>query len=467
MTKIVATIGPACDAPETLRLMVEAGMNVARLNLSHGSHDDHARRIDRIRSAADALGANVAIMADTRGMEIRTGGLAGGAVELRPEEPFRLYADPRDGGPDGVSVSHPGLPKEVSPGSRVLLDDGAIELLVVEVKPETVVCRVVRGGRLESRRGVNLPDDAIQRHGLDEADRADLLFAAGHGADYVAASFVQNAGDVRAIQALLEDAAAPIPVIAKIENREGQRNLDSIVAVAAGTMVARGDLGVEIPAEEVPLVQKRIIHTTVASGRPVITATQMLSSMEQRERPTRAEVSDVANAILDGTSALMLSGETAVGRFPVEAVRTMARIAERTEASLDDYGHLQRIEPEPSNVMTESASQAAITMAHHLGAAAIVALTESGFTPRSISKHRPRCPILAVTPAAWVVRALAINWGVKALHYEGERCDEAMIAFALDWLRSQGHARAGDVVVATTGVSSEPGTTNRISVVPV
>ena len=467
MTKIVATIGPACDVPDTLRKMIEAGMNVARLNLSHGTFHEQAKRVARIREAAAALSANVAIMADTRGVEIRTGAVEGGTVELQPGAPFSLYTDRRSGSAEGVSVSHPGLPGEVEPGSRILLDDGAIELRVVEAKPGAILCRVVEGGRLEAGRGVNLPDGTVQRSALSGQDRDDLLFAAAEGLDYVAASFVQSAADVRAIQHTLEGAGAPIPVIAKIENREGVRNLEEIVACAAGTMVARGDLGVEIALEEVPIAQKRIIHTTVRNGKPVITATQMLSSMERNPRPTRAEVSDVANAILDGTSAVMLAGETAVGRFPVEAVRTMARIAERSEASLPLYGHLQQILPEPSNVVTEAVSQAAITMANHLESAAIVTLTESGFTPRAISKHRPRCPILAVTPAERVVRALALNWGVSAIRAEGERSDEAMIAFAIEHLRSRGQVRPGDVVVATAGISQARGTTNRISVIPV
>ncbi|HTY17493.1 MAG TPA: pyruvate kinase [Myxococcota bacterium] len=467
MTKIVATVGPASDAPDTLRKMIEAGMNVARLNLSHGTFEEQTARAERIRQAAAALGANVAVMADTRGVEIRTGPVQGGFAELQPGKFFTLYTDRRNGSAEGVAVSHPGLPEEVEPGTRILLDDGAIELRVVEAKAGAIQCRVVEGGRLEGGRGVNLPDGTVQRNALSGQDREDLLFAAAQGLDYVAASFVQSASDVRAIQHTLAGAGLPIPVIAKIENREGVRNLEEIVACASGTMVARGDLGVEIPLEDVPLAQKRIIHTTVRNGKPVITATQMLSSMERSPRPTRAEVSDVANAILDGTSAVMLAGETAVGRFPVEAVRTMARVAERSEAALPQYGHLQQILPEPSNVVTEAVSQAAITMAHHLDSAAIITLTESGFTPRAISKHRPRCPILAVTPSPRVVSALALNWGVTAIRYDAERSDDAMIAFAIEHLRLSGRVRPGDVVVATAGISQAPGSTNRISVIPV
>jgi pyruvate kinase len=467
MTKVVATIGPACDSPETLRAMIEAGTNVARVNLSHGSHEEHARRIARIRQAAEALGANVAIMADTRGFEIRTGPVAGEGVELQAGAPFTLRADACPGDATGVSISYRELSEEVAPGSRILLDDGAIELRVVAVKPQEIPCEVVRGGWLRSARGVNLPDHAIRRGPFGAQDRDDLLFAAKQGADYVSASFMRDAKDVAAVQELLETAGSEIPVIAKIENRQGVANLEAIVERAAGIMVARGDLGVELPLEEVPLCQKQIIHTTVRNGKPVITATQMLSSMEHIAHPTRAEASDVANAILDGTSAVMLSGETAAGRFPVEAVRTMAKLALRAEAALPHYGHLQQILPEPSSAVTEAVSQAAITMAHHLDAAAIVTLTESGFTSRSISKLRPRCPILAVTPSERAVRRLALNWGVTAIRFVGEPSDEAMIDLALAHLRSLGHVRAGDRVVTTTGIAREAGSTNRIHVVSV
>src|SRR5262249_26371049 len=264
-------IGPACDAPELLRRMIEAGMNVARLNLSHGTFDEQAQRVARIREAAAALAANVAIMADTRGVEIRTGPVQGGYVDLQPGKSFTLYTERRSGGPDGVAVSHSGLPDEVGPGSRILLDDGAIELRVVEAKPGAILCRVVEGGRLEAGRGGNLPDGPGPRRAPSGQDRDDLLFAAAEGLDYVAASFVQSASDVRAIQHTLASAGVPIPVIAKIENREGVRNLEEIAACAAGTMVARGDLGVEIPLEEEPLAQKRIIPPTARNGKPLTT----------------------------------------------------------------------------------------------------------------------------------------------------------------------------------------------------
>jgi pyruvate kinase len=317
---------------------------------------------------------------------------------------------------------------------------------------------------------VNLPGAALGGvPAMSPENRADLAFAVGEDIDYVAASFMRGAADVREIRRVLQEhGGGRIPIIAKIESASGVAKLDEIVAEADGVMVARGDLGVELPLQEVPIVQKKIIRTTVTNGKPVITATQMLDSMQRNPTPTRAEVSDVANAIFDGTSAVMLSNETAVGAYPVEAVRTMATLALEAEASLDEYGHLQQIRPEGSNVVTDAVSQAAITMATHLRAAAIVALTESGFTARAISKYRPRCPILGVTRWERVSRRFAMNWGVTAVRFEGEDLsDAAQIAFAVERAVQLGIAEPGDVVVATSGVGRETGSTNLIRVVTV
>jgi pyruvate kinase len=466
-TKIIATIGPACDSVGTLKEMIRAGVNVARLNFSHGTRQEHERRLERIRRASQEEGANVAVMADTKGVEIRTGRVDGGSVELFAGNDFTLYCDGRTGDAAGVSVSHPDLANEVSPGAAILLDDGAIALEVASVKAGEIRCRVERGGTLTQKRGVNLPGTELSRSVMSPDNREDLLFAAEQDVDYIAASFVQKAADVHQIRAILEERDAAIPIIAKIENRAGVTNLEEILAVADGTMVARGDLGVELPVEAVPMIQKKIIRATVTNGKPVITATQMLDSMERNLRPTRAEVSDVANAILDGTSAVMLSGETAVGRYPLEAVRTMATLAFQAEASLGEYGYLQKILPSPSNLVTEAVSQAAIAMAAHLDAAAIFTLTETGFTSRSISKYRPRCPILAITPSENVMRKLAMNWGVTALHYPGERRDEAMIQFGIARARELGYVHTGDIVVATAGTSQQAGSTDLIRVVTV
>jgi pyruvate kinase len=464
-TKVVATLGPACDSFEAQEGLIRAGMNVARLNFSHGTHEEQRKRLEDLRQAAAKLDANVAVMLDTRGVKIRTGALEGGAVQLAAGQPFALYTDGRMGSSSGVSVSYPGIEAEVQPGSTILLHDGAIELRVLSVRRGEVRCEVLRGGRLEDRKGVNLPGASLARRLMLREIREDLLFAIEHDLDYIAASFVRGGADVLEIRRFLEDQGAQIPIIAKIENEDAVRNLEEIVAMANGTMVARGDLGVEMPLQDVPIVQKQIIHATVMNGKPVITATQMLDSMERNPLPTRAEVSDVANAILDGTSAVMLSGETAVGAHPVEAVRTMSALALRAEESIREYGHLQNIRPEPAHVVTEAVSQAAVTMSRHLGAAAIITLTESGFTSRSISKYRPECPILAVTVSPRVMRKLALNWGVTALLFEGERSDEAMIAYGIRRGRELGYIERGDVVVATAGVTRRSGSTNMIRVV--
>jgi pyruvate kinase len=466
-TKVIATIGPACDSLETIKAMIRAGMNVARLNFSHGTHEEHSKRLDCIRQAAAETEANIAVMLDTKGVEIRTGRVAGGAVTLTTGSEFSLYTDDRTGDAQGVSISLPAHPETLAPGSPILLDDGVIELRVRAVEASRIRCEIARGGVLQDRKGVNLPEVAFERRAMSAENRRDLLFAVHHDIDYIAASFVRTAADVLEIRNFLEENGTVIPIIAKIENEEGVRNLEEIVSVANGTMVARGDLGVEMRLQEVPMVQKKIIRTTVMNGKPVITATQMLDSMERTPTPTRAEVSDVANAILDGTSAVMLSGETAVGAYPVEAVRTMAALALEAEASLGEYGYLQHILPEPANAVTEAVSQAAITMANHLEAGAIITLTETGFTSRSISKHRPDCPIFAITVWPQVVRKLALNWGVTAMHYKGERSDEAMIRFGIERACERGYLQKEDVVIATAGSVGEAGSTDVIRVVTV
>ncbi len=465
-TKIIATVGPACDSIEMIRRLIEAGMNVARLNFSHGTHADHAKYAEMIRQAAAELGTQVAIMVDTKGAEIRTGEIATGHVDLADGDSFALWIDGRMGNQEGVSVSHVRLPREVSPGSRVFLDDGHIELRVERVEPNTVICEVMRGGELGARKGVNIPGAALSLSSMGPADLDDLLFAIELEADYLAASFVRSGADVMVIREILRSRGMEVPIIAKIESQEGVERLDEILEVANGTMVARGDLGVELPVERVPLAQKEIIHRTVLAGKPVITATQMLDSMERNATPTRAEATDVANAIFDGTSAVMLSGETAKGRFPVEAVRTMSNLALEAESVLHKYGYLQQSRDETANVVTEATAQAAVTMAHRLGAAAILTHTESGYTSRSISKYRPRCPILAVSSVPSVVRRLALNWGVTGLLYTGDGSDDEKTEFGVSQAREL-CAEPGDIVIVTAGISREAGTTNRISVITV
>lgn len=466
-TKIIATIGPASDAPEVIEEMIRAGMNVARLNLSHGSFPEHAERIRRVRAAAARAGAFTAILVDTKGSEIRTGALHGGEASLEAGEHFELYLQPRTGDASGVSVSNANLGDAVRAGDSVLLDDGTIELRVESVDDKNVRCVIIRGGLLRDSKGVNLPDSELQFAAEDRLTREELAFAVEQDVDYIAASFVHSEADIDAIRSILEELDAKIPIIAKVENRAAVTNLDSIVNAANGTMVARGDLGVEFPLAEVPAIQKNVIRTTVTNGKPVITATQMLDSMERNPRPTRAEVSDVANAILDGSSAVMLSGETAMGKYPVESVRTMSALAVRAEASLKEFGQLQKILPNPSNVITEAVSQAAIAMADHLKAAAIVSLTETGLTSRLISKYRPDCPIIAVTTSVQVVRRFSMNWGVHALHYTGKASDQDKVQFAIRRAKELRWVEVGDIVVATSGQALQAGSTNLIRVVVV
>jgi pyruvate kinase len=466
-TKIIATIGPACDAQATIEEMIEAGMNVARLNLSHGSFDEHAARIERVRAAAKRVGAFTAILVDTKGSEIRTGILDGGKAELVEGRQLELVYDGRTGDATAVSTSYARLGDAVQPGDSILLDDGAMELRVEGVSRTGVLTTIVHGGVLRDSKGVNLPSSKLELSAEDRLTREELTFAVDNKADYIAASFVQGENDVMAIRGILEELQARIPIIAKIENRAAVSNLESIINAADGAMVARGDLGVEFPLAEVPAIQKVIIRSTVTNGKPVITATQMLDSMERNPRPTRAEVSDVANAILDGSSAVMLSGETAMGKYPVESVRTMAALAVRAEASLGEFGQLQKILPNPSNVITEAVSQAAIAMADHLQAAAIISLTETGLTSRLISKYRPSCPIVAVTSSIEVVRRFSMNWGVHALHFTGNASDADKVEFAIRGAKERGWVQAKDIVVATSGQTQQAGSTNLIRVVVV
>ena len=468
-TKIVATIGPACETPEMLKAMIEAGMNVARLNLSHGSHDKHSEQISILRKAASDLGRNIAIMIDTRGIEIRTGLLDGDSVNLVPGDSFSLYTEDRTGSAAGVSITYRKLYEEVRRGTPILLDDGAIELEVDNVKDGVINCRIIHGGLLGNSKSVNLPETQLAMSAVSPENRDDIVkelsFAAENDVDYIAASFVQSADDIYKMREILVEKEALIPIIAKIENKAGVANMEEIVDVADGVMVARGDLGVELPLADVPTTQKHIIRTTVSNGKPVITATQMLASMEWNPKPTRAEASDVANAILDGTSAVMLSGETAVGKYPLEAIRTLSTIALRAEAALHEYGYLQKIKPNPANVVTQAVGQAAVSMAKNLKAAAIISLTESGFTSRLVSKYRPDCPILAITSSERVARKLSMNWGVIPILYQGEPSDDARIEFAISMIRQLANADSGDILIITAGHFQKTGGTDLVRVI--
>ena len=468
-TKIIATIGPACDDVDTLTRMIESGMNVARLNLSHGNYEEHGERVRRIREAANLAGSRVAIMIDTRGIEVRTGTLEKSFVHLDRDAGFTLRTDGQPGDETGVSVSYPNLPSEVSAGDVILLDDGAIELEAISTTDSEISCRVVHGGILGKTKGVNLPGTRLSLTAVGPENRADFVreieFAAANDVDYIAASFIQSGDDIQRMREILAEQNIDTPIIAKIENKAGVDNMEAIVAAADGMMVARGDLGVELPFGEVPGTQKKIIRVTVMAGKPVITATQMLASMEYNPKPTRAEASDVANAILDGTSAIMLSGETAAGKFPVEAVSTMHSLALTTEACLNEFGYLQKIPFHTANVVTESISGAATTMANDLDAAAIISLSETGFTSRLISKHRPECPILSITSSERVARRLSMNWGVSAVLYTGEPGDKAKIQFATECVQRLGYAQEGDSVVVTAGHTQLSGGTDMIRVI--
>lgn len=470
-TKIVATIGPASDSVEILEAMIRAGMSVARLNLSHGSYQAHKLRIEQIRKASKNLSIPIAIMVDTRGVEIRTGQIEQGFVELQTGSSFSLYTDHQIGDTQGVSVTYQRLSQEVAVGDVILLDDGAMELKVVSVSGSEICCEVILGGILKENKGVNLPNTQLSMTAVETEQRDDILqelaFAAENDVDYIAASFIQEASEIERMREILAAKGSDIPIIAKIENRAGIDNLESIVMAADGIMVARGDMGVELPLADVPSMQKKIIRITVSNGKPVITATQMLASMEKNPKPTRAEASDVANAILDGSSAIMLSGETAMGAYPVESVRTMEMLAIRTEVSLREYGYLQHILPHASNVVTEAVSHSAVSMADQLHATAIISLTESGFTSRLISKHRPECPILAVTHSPRVTRRLCMNWGVIPILDPEDRADEKKLEFCIEQAKKRGLLYIGDIVIATSGSTQTAGGTNLIKVMEV
>ncbi|MDJ0805326.1 MAG: pyruvate kinase [Gammaproteobacteria bacterium] len=467
-TKIIATIGPSSDSLVTIKHMIQAGMNVARLNLSHGTFSAHRDRVKSIRQAADELNTNIAIMIDTRGIEIRTGLLDTDSIDLAIGDCFTLYTDDRQGNSEGVSITYKQLPTELGINTPILLDDGNIELVTEKVHSDRIDCRVVIGGRLGESKSLNLPETELSLRAVSPENREDVIremsFAADNEVDYIAASFVQHADDVNLLRDILADHGVKIPIIAKIENRAGVSNLEGIVSAADGIMVARGDLGVELPLADVPGTQKRIIRMTVTNGKPVITATQMLESMQRNPKPTRAEASDVANAILDGSSAIMLSGETAAGDYPIKAVKTMSDIALRAESYLSEYGYLQIISPNPANIVTEAVSQAATTMASNLHSAAIFSLTERGFTPRMISKHRPSCPIIAITSSKAVARRLALNWGVLPICYAGVKEDDAKLTFGLERCRQLGYLKTDDVVISTAGFHQQAGGTDSIRV---
>ena len=445
---------------------MEAGMNVARLNFSHGNHEEHRARIDNIRQAAQELDKNIGILLDTKGPEIRTHTMENGEIELILNSSVKISMTEVVGTPEKFSVSYPGLIEDVHVGSTILLDDGLIELKVTEIGVEELTAQVVNNGILKNKKGVNVPGVSVNLPGITEKDASDITFGIEEDVDFIAASFVRRASDVLEIRELLERKnASHIQISPKIENQEGVDKIDEILEVSDGLMVARGDLGVEIPPEDVPLVQKDLIKKCNKLGKPVITATQMLDSMQRNPRPTRAEASDVANAIFDGTDAIMLSGETAAGIYPVESVQTMRNIAEKTETALKYDDILRKRIEESEQTITDAISQSVSHTALNLNAAAILTATESGHTARMIAKYRPRPPIVATTSNERVCRALSLTWGVYPQVSEIATTTDEMLQLSVDGSLKSGIVKRGDLVVITAGVPvGKRGTTNLLKV---
>jgi pyruvate kinase len=465
-TKIVATIGPASESEIIMRKLFEYGVNVCRLNFSHGDHDEHKARIDTIKKLRQEMNLPIAIMLDTKGPEIRLGKFKKDQIKIQKDQEFILTTREIEGDENIVSVSYKGMPNDVSVGDIILIDDGLIEFRVVEIRDTDIIMKALNSGVLKDHKGVNIPNVSINLPALTERDVEDIIFGIENGIDYIAASFVRRASDVSEIRKVLEDNnGVNIDIIAKIENQQGLDNIDEILAAADGIMVARGDLGVEVPTEEIPLIQKELIRKCNIAGKPVITATQMLDSMIRNPRPTRAEVTDVANAIIDGSSAVMLSGETAAGQYPVEAVKTMYNIAVTTENALK-FEEISKLRTMESEITTTNAiSKATVATAQELGAKAIITATSSGYTSKAISKFRPRAPIIAVTTNESVLRKLSLVWGViPMLSRQSESTDE-VIELSVKTALDAGLVKEGDLVVITAGIPvGVAGTTNMIKV---
>ncbi len=467
-TKIVCTIGPASESVEKLTSLMEAGMNVARLNFSHGDFEEHGQRIVNIREAAQKTGKNVAILLDTKGPEIRTNNMTDGALELEAGKEIIVSMTEVLGTTEKFSITYENLIEDVHPGDKILLDDGLIGLEVLEIdkKNKEIRTKILNSGTLKNKKGVNVPGVSVQLPGITEKDAQDILFGIEQGVDFIAASFVRRGSDVLEIRELLkENNATYINIIPKIENQEGVDNIDEILEVSDGLMVARGDLGVEIPAEEVPLVQKELIKKCNTLGKPVITATQMLDSMQRNPRPTRAEASDVANAIFDGTDAIMLSGETAAGQYPIEAVQTMHNIASRAEEALNHKNLLSLRSKSTEHTITDAIGQSVAHTALNLDVKAIITPTESGHTARMISKYRTKAPIVAVTSNDYVQRRLALVWGVYPQLGKKASTTDDMLANAVEDSVNSGLVKHSDLVVITAGVPvGESGTTNMMKI---
>lgn len=467
-TKIICTLGPATDKKDLLVNMINAGMDLARFNFSHGSHEECEARLNLLKEAVKETGKVVGYVADTKGPEMRLGLFKGDRTTLVPGHEFILTTEDVEGTAEKAHVNYAGLPEEVNKGDTILLNDGKLSLEVKSTTDQEIRTVVVNGGEISSRKRVAVPGAFLKLPFLSDADRSDITFAAQHGMDYVAASFVRNAHDAMEIRRLLESLGSHMGIIAKIENQEGVDNIDEILQVVDGVMVARGDLGVEIPMEDVPIVQKQIIAKCNAVGKPVVTATQMLESMITNYRATRAEANDIANSIFDGTDAIMLSGETASGAYPLEAVQTMARIAKRTEEAID-YVHVFQHKGIGAQVqMTDAISHATVQIAQELEANAIMSITESGYTARMVAKYRPKATVIGVSPVEESLRRMTLYWGVEPLKGENKPSTDALIDASLKDALAAKLIKKGDSLVVTAGMHvGKVGSTNLIQVVNV
>ena len=464
-TKIVCTMGPNLFEKHLIAPLMKAGMNVARFNFSHGTYETHQHYYDEVCRIRDELGLPVATMLDTKGPEIRVRSFKNGRVTLQNGQLFTLTTDEVEGDEECVSITYKELPQDIAVGSSILIDDGLIGMQVERIDGADIVCRVLNGGVVSNNKGVNIPNAHLSMPFISEKDHQDILFAIKNGYDFIAASFTRCADDIMQIRHILqENNCHTINIIAKIENMEGVENIDEILRVVDGVMVARGDLGVEVPLEDVPSLQKKLIQRGIAAGKPVITATQMLDSMIKNPRPTRAEATDVANAIYDGTSAIMLSGESAVGAYPVEAVETMVRIALRAEADMDYIRRFSR-DTSASTDVTNAISHATVTSAHDLNASAIITVTKSGSTARILSRYRPACVIVGCTTEKHVWRQLALSWGTVPLMIAEESNTDDLFEHAVDAAVQNGLVHDGELVVLTAGVPlGISGTTNLMKV---
>ncbi len=467
-TKIICTIGPASESEERLRELMLAGMNVARFNFSHGSHEEHKAKFDRVIKVSSELKLPVATLLDTKGPEIRLKDIEGGKTELVSGQKFILTTEEILGNNEKVTITYKGLKDDINVGTTILIDDGLIEMVVDEINETDIICSVVNGGPISNHKGVNIPGAALSMPYISDVDRSDIMFGCDMDFDFLAASFVRCKEDILEVRKIIEEHGSHMKIIAKIENTQGIRNLDEILEAADGIMVARGDMGVEIPMEEVPIVQKQMIKKAEALGKHVITATQMLESMIKNPRPTRAEATDIANAIYDGTTAIMLSGESAAGLYPVEAVKTMAKIAERTEQDIDYNSRLRRRKDIDNIDTTTAISHATCTTAMDLKAAAIVTVTISGFTAGMIARYKPSCPIIACSVSPRTCRQLNLAWGVTPIWIARESTAEDLFDEAVHAAEKEGYIKKGDKVVLTAGVPlGVSGRTNMIRVVEV